>query len=366
MSIERFTGMGAVLALVALAGAGCASSAERGDGEGGEAGELPASGASGSGARAGGGGSNAGSGGRQTGAGGEAQAGTSGRLGGGGAPAAGAAGNGGGNGGRSEGGRSGAGADGGAAGTGSSGAGAGGTDAGGTGSGGTAQGGAGEGAGGADSGPCDTPALSLPVLREWAMEVLGGTEFGGGEEIVRRFDAPVRVSMMSGTDAHGALLEDVVGTLGGVLDDSGMSVGMAADQDDSAQMLVWFTPYDSFPDVAADYGFTSYPDNWGQFYLYWDTEQALTRAYVLLASDLLTGADLVHFTFEEVTQAFGPASDSSLVEDSIFYANGADGGNAQGLHCYDEALLQLLYAHLEPADDTAAVASAFDAYWDVR
>jgi hypothetical protein len=171
---------------------------------------------------------------------------------------------------------------------------------------------------------------------------------------------------MEGTATQKALLGDVAGTLTDALEGTDMSVTLAGDADRTADMLVWFTPYAEFETVAAAEGFEVFPGNWGQFYFYWDQTSALTRVYVLIASDLLVGAQLVHFTFEEVTQALGTANDSAIMPDSLFFADGADGGDAQGPSCYDEALLHLLYAHLNPGDGDADVTSAVDAYWDER
>jgi hypothetical protein len=253
-----------------------------------------------------------------------------------------------------------------AGGAGTSGAGLGGAGLGGLG--GASAGTAGLGGAGAGAiGECRTPVQELPLIDAWAREVVLGTEFGGGgDDVVRRFASPVTVSMVQGSASQRALLADVIGTLAGILEGTGMSLGMGVDADTSADMRVWFVPYASFSDVAAAEGIEVFPNNLGQFYLYWDGASALTRAYVLIASDLLMGADLVHFTFEEVTQALGPSSDSPLMQDSIFFASGSDGGDAQGPSCYDRALLHLLYAHLEPGDGATEVSDAVSLYWDQR
>lgn len=247
----------------------------------------------------------------------------------------------------------------GSAGTGSA---VGGSTAGGT----AGSGGSAGGAGMTEGGECRTPVEELPLVDTWAKEVLLGVEFGAGEGFVRRWGRPIRASMMEGTEAQRSLLGDVTGTLTSVLDGTGMSVTLGADGDRTAQMLVWFTPYANFTTVANAEGFEVFPGNYGMFYFYWDASSAFTRVYVLLASDLLLGEDLVHFTFEEVTQSLGPANDSAIMPDSIFFANGADGGHAQAPSCYDEALLNLLYAHLSPGDVEADVDAAVGAYWDQR
>jgi hypothetical protein len=64
--------------------------------------------------------------------------------------------------------------------------------------------------------------------------------------------------------------------------------------------------------------------------------------FVLLATDKLSGKTLRHFTFEELTQALGLARDSSLFSDSVFFANGADGGSAQELAALDRRLVTFL------------------------
>lgn len=295
---------GVSVALLALLGAvACSSSPSGGEGAGGAAGESTLAGSGGAETGKGGGAGTASAPGGRGGSGaGGAAAGSNGASGsgalatGGGGGDVGDAGRASDGGGANGGASAGSGASGGDAG-GSTGGGAGGANGGGGSAGGDPQSDAGEGSGGGTS-HCDTPDDARPALREWAAEVLSGTEFGGGEPVVRRFVAPVRVAMMQGSAAQSALLADVMDTLAGVLDRSGMTLTRVTDQDESAQMLVWFTPYDTFAAVANEHGFTSYPDNLGQFYVTWDATQALTKAYVLLASDLLTGAALVHFTFE--------------------------------------------------------------------
>jgi hypothetical protein len=222
------------------------------------------------------------------------------------------------------------------------------------------------GAAGRPEGPCRTPQEEFPLVDAWAQEVLLGTEFGGSAHVVRRFTSPITVSFMQGMPTHKALLEDIVGSLAAYVEGIGMSLGMTTDTNRDAEMLVWFAAYDDFFDIAAAEGFEAYPGEWGQFYLTWDPSAALTKAYVLLASDLLMDESLMHFSWEEVTQALGPSSDSAVMPSSIFFQDGSDGGNAQEPDCYDRALLYLLYAHLAPGDGAPELSEAVSLHWDRR
>lgn len=83
-------------------------------------------------------------------------------------------------------------------------------------------------------------------------------------------------------------------------------------------------------------------------------------AYVLLASDRLAGEEMRHFMFEELTQSFGFGNDSAVYSESIFYAKGLDGGNAQTLSALDRKLVKFVYEHLDPGSDEDDFDAAYD------
>lgn len=226
------------------------------------------------------------------------------------------------------------------------------TDA--AGSGGATSGG---GAGGT-AGAAGAPGAEVEA---WARQVALGTEYGGDGKTIARFDGSPTLSVMVGTATDRADLDELLPVLNQELGDHEIQV--VADADPSANIRVYYLPYSEFPAVGAANGFPVVPGNWGYFYLFWDQNHALTKAFVLLATDKLSGDKLRHFTFEEVTQSLGLASDSDVFPDSIFYASGADGGDATELSTLDRRLLRFVYAHTAPGDDSAAFDAAFDQYF---
>lgn len=200
-------------------------------------------------------------------------------------------------------------------------------------------------------------SVDVAEVREWALEVALGAEFGGGDTVVR-WSRPPTLSVIEGTSVGRALIDELAPKLSASMGTNGIEV--VADGDETADIDVYFIPLADFDAVGDANGFPIVPNNWGYFYMYWDNQNALTETYVLIATDKLSGDSLRHFTFEETTQALGLATDSSIFDDSIFFANGNDGGSATDLSSLDARLLKLLYTHASPGDDVTAFGQAFD------
>ncbi|MBK9000988.1 MAG: DUF2927 domain-containing protein [Myxococcales bacterium] len=222
-----------------------------------------------------------------------------------------------------------------------------------------ALGGAGSGGLAGTGGLAGAPNAAL--VKQWAREVALGTEYGGGSKQVARWADSPSLSVVTGSAADRVHLDELVPILNQDLGPTPIQV--VADGDDSADIRVYFTPLADFTAIGQQHGFPVVPGNWGYFYMFWDGDQALTKTFVLLATDKLSGDQLRHFTFEELTQSLGLATDSDIFPDSIFYANGADGGDATELSALDRRLLWFLYAHTQPGDDQAAFDAAFDQYF---
>ncbi len=203
-------------------------------------------------------------------------------------------------------------------------------------------------------------SVDVALVKEWALQVSLGTEFGGGNTVVR-WTHPPTLSIIEGTAEGSALIDEVVPTLSAFMPET--PINLIAEGDTSADIDVYFIDLAAFDAVGAAHGFPIVAGNWGYFYMFWDEQGALTESYVLIATDLLFGDDLRHFTYEETTQSLGLATDSAIFDDSIFFADGSDGGSALGLSGLDERLLRLLYTHGEPGDDEAAFGAKFDAFF---
>jgi hypothetical protein len=127
----------------------------------------------------------------------------------------------------------------------------------------------------------------------------------------------------------------------------------------TAKLKVFYAAQAEFPSIGTANGFSYVEGNAGYFHAFWNSDFEIDRAFVLLASDKLSGDSLRHFTFEEMTQAFGPARDSDLFNDSVFFADGEDGGSATQLSALDRKLVTFLYTQLRSGDDQHKVQQAF-------
>lgn len=228
------------------------------------------------------------------------------------------------------------------------------------GAGGASTGGAGAGGAGAGGSGAGGASVDVALVREWALEVALGSEFGGGDRVVRWMHPPT-LSVVEGTPEGSALLDELIPQLNLLMPET--PIQRIGDGDTSADIDVHFIELERFEEVGYAHGFGVVPGNLGYFYMFWDGAGALRESYVLLARDQLSGDELRHFTFEETTQALGLARDSAIFEDSIFYANGSDGGSALDLSALDRRLVRLLYTHGAPGDDAESLGAKFDAHF---
>jgi hypothetical protein len=209
----------------------------------------------------------------------------------------------------------------------------------------------------------EDPDVDIEFI-EWAQQVLLGPEFGGDDaEAVARWDRLPTASVIGATQEQAAVVGDVVVAINAAL--QGVSprqqLKLGEPENDSASLVVIFAPLEEFAEISERHGFPYAEGNWGYFWMFWDADRTIDRAVVLLASDRLYGNELRHFAFEEITQSLGPANDSPVYADSVFYTdgeNGEDGGAALTLSAEDRRLLKLLYGKLHPGDKAETVRAA--------
>jgi hypothetical protein len=215
--------------------------------------------------------------------------------------------------------------------------------------------------------PAPAPTEDRAQVKRWVLEVALGMEFPGANgpasEVVRRWTKPIRVSVMRGGRASRTDLSDVVTTLDGLLRAQGLSMEIVGDGDPTAKLQVFYAPSSDLSGIASAHGFKYVVGNDGFFHTFWNAASEIDRVFVLLATDKLSGKTLRHFTFEELAQALGLARDSAIFSDSLFFANGDDGGSAQELSALDRKLVTFLYAHTRPGDGRATLSAAFDRHW---
>lgn len=198
----------------------------------------------------------------------------------------------------------------------------------------------------------------------WIEQVLLGHEFGAAKARVVRWAQPqVTVSVFGSHPEGKAEVAKAVNALSQALAGSGPRLVMENDRTPWANIQIYFAPKAGLPALAARHQLKAPPDDLGFFWLRWDNRNVITRAYVFLASDKLTGRGLRHFALEEIAQSLGLAGDSPEFADSIFFQHDKDGGQAQQLSPLDVRLIRWLHARGRPGDDAAALRERLRAGW---
>jgi hypothetical protein len=130
-----------------------------------------------------------------------------------------------------------------------------------------------------------------------------------------------------------------------------------------ADIRIYFAPLSDFPALAKNHGFRYVKGNLGYFWTFWNARHEIEQAYVLLASDKLSGRQLRHFALEELTQALGLSNDSPVFHGSIFYAGPDGGGYAKKLSDLDKRLLVFFYSHVKPGATREDLLTAIREHW---
>nr|MCU0687661.1 DUF2927 domain-containing protein [Polyangiaceae bacterium] len=197
-------------------------------------------------------------------------------------------------------------------------------------------------------------------VKRWAADVAVGSEYGGSNHAVR-FEGPITISVMQGGPV--GPLPEVVRALDAELRQVGSSLSLVPDGLSGASIEVYYVPYSEFRRIGQKKGFQVHAVDNGSFWGFWDSQGRMTKGYVLLARDRLFGNSLRHFTYEEVTQVLGLMSDSSAFPDSVFFAAGSQGGQAQSLSELDKRLLRFHYRHVKPGFGRTAFEKTFDQHF---
>ena len=200
-------------------------------------------------------------------------------------------------------------------------------------------------------------------MKQWVLQVALGTEYGNDPQRCGRFAQPITISVMRGSAADRVHLLALIPVLDRELRTAGSSLTLLADGAAHAAIEVHFVKLAEFDAIGKAKGFPVVAGNYGYFWTFWDNQHRLTKAHVLIAVDKLFGNALRHFTFEEVTQSLGLSNDSPVFADSIFYANGENGGAATALSALDKKLVRFHYSRVGPGFDSAQLSAAFDAHW---
>lgn len=209
--------------------------------------------------------------------------------------------------------------------------------------------------GGEDDAGSETPAtpackdLHPPeVVEAWVLDVLSGTEFGGGGVRFAAWASPPSVSLIQGDSVERGLLqaaiEDVNSALEGVA-----TVALIADGEENSDIVAYFLPLSEFESVGQQWGFPITPGNLGLWWTFWDGSLAKTKGIGLIANDRLSGERLEHFVIEELIGALGFSNDSPRFEESVIYEDTSIGqfGSATRLSACDRQLIRFVYESLD-------------------
>ncbi|MBE9180103.1 DUF2927 domain-containing protein [Oculatella sp. LEGE 06141] len=177
------------------------------------------------------------------------------------------------------------------------------------------------------------PAIFAPEEIDYFLEVAMGAEWGGASSAVRRWEDEIRVQYFgSPTPADLATLQTVIAEVNDLI---GSTTRLRL-VNTNPNMEIYFTPESSFRRYEPNY----VPTNMGFFWTWWNQDNVLNRARILIATQGITQQERNHLIREELTQSLGLMQDSYRYADSIFYQGWTEVTQYSTL---DKTLLQMLY-----------------------
>ncbi len=201
-------------------------------------------------------------------------------------------------------------------------------------------------------------AQELAVLKK----VVLGAEYNNDGTVYRYTQIP-SISIFQGNSTQQNIVNYVIGQLNSAFVGTSFRVKLAAPNDASAQIHVYFAPMGDFPTIANQNGFQYVSGNSGFFSSNWNNRHEIQNSVVMIATDVLTLNQQISVALEEMSQCMGPGGDQSVIKDSIFYETDTDPGYAMAYSTFDKRVLRLLYGHLQPGDRETQLVDAFNNYW---
>lgn len=212
--------------------------------------------------------------------------------------------------------------------------------------------------------PLSAREPSRGKIKRFVTSVSLGPEYGDAKRVVSRWTTAPTVSVFGASEEQKALVAEVLGKIGPLLQPSLGEIQMLPDGSNAATMRIHFGTQDHLSKVALDRKIVYNKNDWGFFWMFWNERNEITSSIILLATDKLTAKNaLRHYAYEEIIQSFGLAQDSDEFPDSIFFAKGDDGGRAAAPSALDLRLLEWFHKHLNAGDNPRIVSEKFDATW---
>ncbi|WP_199300362.1 DUF2927 domain-containing protein [Trichocoleus sp. FACHB-262] len=171
-----------------------------------------------------------------------------------------------------------------------------------------------------------------PEQISYFLEVAMGGEFGASASRVRKWQGPVKIKI------HGSPTPEDLRTLQAVIQDiEGVTEGLQLQMNqDNPNMEIYFVPESDFRRYEPNYQALNY----GFFWTYWDQQNTIYNAKILISTVGVSQKERSHLIREELTQSLGLMQDSNRYPDSIFFQGWTDPTEYSEI---DKALLRMLY-----------------------
>jgi hypothetical protein len=168
---------------------------------------------------------------------------------------------------------------------------------------------------------------------QYFLDVAMGAEWGNPDSRIRKWTGDVQIRYLGTPTA-----EDLI-TLAAVMDEINQLTNGAIRlqfAQAEANLEIYFVPEPDFRNYEPNY----VPTNLGFFWAWWNLDNTLNRARILISTEGITQQERSHLIREELTQSLGLMQDSLQYADSIFYQGWTDVTSYSDL---DRTLIQMLY-----------------------
>lgn len=187
--------------------------------------------------------------------------------------------------------------------------------------------------------PAPTPDISPKFTSlsaqqiDYFLEIAIGSEFGQSNSVVRKWQGEIRIQVLGNPTP-----EDIKTLLNVINEVNFLAEGSIYLRFDeyNPNLKIYFVPEQQFAQYESNYQ----PVNYGFFWTYWNQNQVITRANILISTEDVTQKERSHLIREELTQSLGLMRDSYRYENSIFYQGWTDVSEYSQM---DKILIQTLY-----------------------
>jgi hypothetical protein len=168
---------------------------------------------------------------------------------------------------------------------------------------------------------------------EYLSEIGFGSEYGTSSPVLHRWQQDLRIQVHGKpTETDLATLLQVTQELDSLIPHLSLEITSVDPNID-----IHFVPESSFTSVDPQY----VPVNLGFFRVWWDSQEVINRARILISTQGLNQTERSHLIREELTQSMGLFMDSWRYQDSVFYQGWTSTVEYTPL---DREIIRLLYS----------------------